>query len=158
MEGFLLTDDEGHATHVPLTYRGRALEGARQHLIGTMNHSVLGPRWVYDACGDPVWTATLASTIVTGGTEAEEWVDVGATHERREPQVRIKGSGTTGPVLPPAGTQRLSENESYATISCAFGELVVVRRVGVDPDCPQTLMATWDGQASGHVLAGLRLK
>ncbi len=38
---------------VPLSYRGYALAGAEEWLIGTMDHSVLGKRWVYDACADP---------------------------------------------------------------------------------------------------------
>ena len=158
MEGFLLTDTDGHTTHVPLTYRGRPLEGAQQHLIGTLEHSVLGARWVYDACGDPVWIAALASTIINAGTEAEEWLDVGVTLERREPQVRVKGSGKPGTVLPLMGAVHQREDAEFTTISGVFGELVVVRRVGAEPECRQTLTATWDGRARDVVLAGLRLR
>src|SRR5215470_16245454 len=40
--------------HLPATYREAALEGAEDYLMGTTEHSVLGRRWVYDACADPV--------------------------------------------------------------------------------------------------------
>ncbi|GAA6524656.1 aminoglycoside phosphotransferase [Intrasporangium sp. DVR] len=52
---------------VPLTYRGAPLEGAESALVGTMEHSVLGPRWVYDGPHDPVYVAGLVDTILSGG-------------------------------------------------------------------------------------------
>ncbi len=56
---------------VPLTYRGAPLEGAEHVLIGTMDHSVLGARWVYDGPHDPVFVAGLVDTILTGGQSDE---------------------------------------------------------------------------------------
>ena len=44
---------------VPLTYRGAPLAGLDHALVTTMEHSVLGPRWIYDACHDPVYAACL---------------------------------------------------------------------------------------------------
>lgn len=44
----------GRLLHAALTYRGGALDGADDHLVGTLEHSVLGTRWVYDATADPV--------------------------------------------------------------------------------------------------------
>jgi len=55
---------------VPLTYRAAPLSGAEDHLLGTMEHSVLGTRWVYDAPADPVFAATVAGVVRDGGTEA----------------------------------------------------------------------------------------
>src|SRR5690554_2036771 len=69
VETFILKTSSGTELHAPFTYRGAPLPGAEQHLIGTMDHSVLGPRWMYDATGDPVYAQTLATTILTGGTE-----------------------------------------------------------------------------------------
>jgi hypothetical protein len=54
IEAFLLQARDGSVFHVPLTYRGAPLAGAEEFLIGTAEHSVLGTRWVYDGCGDPV--------------------------------------------------------------------------------------------------------
>ena len=83
----------GPVLHVPLTYRAAPLEGAEDHLIGTTEHSVLGTRWVYDACGDPVWATALATAALTGGSQADEVV-VGADGEhRRRPTATVVGSG-----------------------------------------------------------------
>ncbi len=56
---------------VPLTYRSAPLAGADRALVGTMDHSVLGTRWVYDAPHDPAYVTELLRTIVTGDREAE---------------------------------------------------------------------------------------
>jgi trehalose synthase-fused probable maltokinase len=54
---------------VPLTYRGAPVDGLEHALVGTMEHSVLGTRWVYDACHDPVYATQLVSAI-QGGVRA----------------------------------------------------------------------------------------
>src|SRR6476661_2805675 len=62
IETLLLVDEGGPEPvvyQVPLTYRGAPLEGAQHALVGTMEHSVLGPRWVYDAPHDPVYAEQL---------------------------------------------------------------------------------------------------
>lgn len=38
--------------HLPLAYRPARVEGAEEHLLATMQHSVLGERFVYDGLGD----------------------------------------------------------------------------------------------------------
>ena len=156
MEGFLLTDVDGLTVHVPLTYRGAPLHAAQAHLLGTMEHSVLGTRWVYDGCADPVWATTLASTITTGGTQAEE-LFVGDDPEQREPSVTVRGSGTAGETVAASGPWTTIDNDTMSTVTSRTVELVVVRRVGTDPQCPQTLAATWDNGARSGLLAGLRL-
>jgi len=54
---------ESVAYLVPLTYRGAPLEGAEHALVGTMEHGVLGKRWVYDGCHDPALITELLSLI-----------------------------------------------------------------------------------------------
>lgn len=53
LEGFILRRD-GRILHVPVTCRGAPLPEAEESLVGTLDHSVLGERWVYDALGDPL--------------------------------------------------------------------------------------------------------
>jgi hypothetical protein len=48
---------------VPLTYRPRAIAGAGGGLIGTAEHGVLGPRWIYDGAHDPVLVTQLIALI-----------------------------------------------------------------------------------------------
>ncbi len=66
IEFMAVTDTSGaHAVTylVPCTYRGAPLAGADHALIGTLQHGVLGKRWVYDGCHDPVLVAQLLALI-----------------------------------------------------------------------------------------------
>ena len=59
----LLVRRAGEVFHLPVTYRGAPLDGAGAYLLTTMEHSVLGRRWVYDAAGDPVALACYAAAL-----------------------------------------------------------------------------------------------
>jgi hypothetical protein len=59
----LLVRRAGEVFHLPLTYRAAPLGGAEAHLVTTMEHTVLGPRWVYDAAGDPVALGCYAAAL-----------------------------------------------------------------------------------------------
>ncbi|MFG1805022.1 1,4-alpha-glucan branching protein [Streptomyces sp. NPDC049040] len=66
IEFMVATDTSGPertAYLVPLTYRAAPLEGAEQALVGTMQHGVLGQRWAYDGCHDPVLVTELLALI-----------------------------------------------------------------------------------------------
>ncbi|MFI1417287.1 1,4-alpha-glucan branching protein [Streptomyces sp. NPDC020731] len=65
------TSGSGPASYlVPLTYRGAPLDGAEHALVGTTEHGVLGRRWVYDGCHDPVAVAELAA-LIEGRAQAQ---------------------------------------------------------------------------------------
>jgi hypothetical protein len=74
IETFLLGRPDGTMFHVPMTYRGAPAPGLDTALVGTMEHSVLGDRWVYDAAADPVYLAVLEEVIRSGGEQAEQVV------------------------------------------------------------------------------------
>ena len=93
IETLLVRTADGPVLQVPMTYRGQPLPDGEPHLIGTMEHSVLGSRWVYDACGDPVYAAALAATVLRGGTGAEELLEADGGPQRRAPSVAVTGSG-----------------------------------------------------------------
>jgi maltokinase len=66
VETLLVADESGVEPvvyQVPLTYRGEPLGSADHALVGTMEHSVLGRRWVYDAPHDPVYAAQLLELL-----------------------------------------------------------------------------------------------
>lgn len=97
IEGFLL-DVAGTPVHLLLSYRGAELAGADDYLVGTTEHSVLGKRWIYDGCVDPVAVRVLVRAVLSGGTEAELVLVKGEEEiGRREPTVRVKGSGSEDP-------------------------------------------------------------
>lgn len=70
---------------VPMTFRGAPLDGARQALIGTSEHGVLGPRWIYDGPADPIFTAQLGAllrgTVVPQAQNMSDTVDAAVTVE-----------------------------------------------------------------------------
>lgn len=69
IETWLLRDEAGPAPvvyQVPLTYRGAPAPELEHALLAQVEHSELGPRWVYDACHDPVGARALLAAIVTG--------------------------------------------------------------------------------------------
>ncbi|RLV01261.1 1,4-alpha-glucan branching protein [Streptomyces griseocarneus] len=73
IEFMVMTDvagDEPVGYLFPLTYRGAPLEGAEEALVGTMEHGVLGGRWVYDGCHDPVLVAELIA-LIEGRAQAQ---------------------------------------------------------------------------------------
>ncbi len=83
---FVTSDDVLY--QVPLTYRDAPLEGAEAALLGTMEHSVLGTRWTYDALSDPVYIAELLRTIVEA--------DTGAPVSSGAQVMLVRGSGAAG--------------------------------------------------------------
>lgn len=94
VETLLIAAPDGAVFQVPVTYRGAPLEGGEAALIGTMEHSVLGSRWVYDGLGDPVYLATLTHTVRTGGQQAEVFIEIDGEMLQREPTARVQGSGS----------------------------------------------------------------
>jgi hypothetical protein len=73
IEFMVVRDDaarEVTAYLVPMTYRGVPLAGADPALIGTAEHGVLGPRWIYDGIQDPVLMAQLAE-LIQGRAQAQ---------------------------------------------------------------------------------------
>lgn len=85
IETLVLLDESGATPivyQVPLTYRGAPLEGGAGALIGEMDHSVLGHRWVYDAPHDPVYVEQLLA-LLRGRATAQH----GSVSDTPEPDV-----------------------------------------------------------------------
>ncbi|MBI4901439.1 MAG: hypothetical protein HY829_13310 [Actinobacteria bacterium] len=104
----MLVTSGGVLYQMPLTYRNEPLDGAEKALIGTMEHSVLGTRWTYDALSDPVYAAELIRTIVEA--------DTGATVSSGAPVTQVRGSGAEGVELV-AGERRGDDVLAYGPYS-----------------------------------------
>ena len=133
----ILVRSVGVTYQVPLTYRDEALEEADDSLIGTLEHSVLGTRYVYDAVGDPVYMVELMRVIHEGDTEADL--------SRGEKSMTVEGSSIV-PVSNAAG-------ESMRVVRVLDGKHVPGARTPLG-----TLTGTWtaDGAQVEQVLAVLR--
>ncbi len=121
IETLLVRAGDGPVLQCPLTYRDAPLDGAEQWLLGTSEHSVLGRRWIYDGCGDPVYAAVLATTILAGGTQAEEFVQGDNGPVRRDPDMYVTGSG-----------QQADFATEITPVTVADGDPVLVRTGAVE--------------------------
>jgi hypothetical protein len=167
VETLIVRAGAGAVLQVPLTYRAGPADGQEDHLIGTLQHSVLGRRWVYDGCGDPVYVSALAAAL-DGGSQAAEFVDVDGRLEPREPTAHVVASGpSVGQGLGSApsgnGGHQVTDGERSTVVRTGPFELLVVRaldvRGGAAPDLGpagrRVLTGTWGGQREPVVLAEL---
>ena len=90
VEAFVVRRGE-ETKHVVFTYRGAPLEGDEARLVSTMEHSELGPRWVYDGTTDPVALDCFGRAIRGEQDPAvlELWEE-GHLVGTREPSVQLR--------------------------------------------------------------------
>ncbi|QSR26649.1 hypothetical protein CFH99_13535 [Nocardioides aromaticivorans] len=132
VEGFLVRRDD-LLQHVLFSYRGAILAEDGARLVGTMEHSELGPRWIYDGATDPVAVACVRRAILGEQAQAvlELWED-GRLVGTREPAVRVSpvagdaAGSTAGGTGDPAGVVHVLREPEEAASGPA-------------------LLATWDG-------------
>jgi hypothetical protein len=144
-----------------MTYHGRELPGAEGRLIGTSQHGVLGPRWIYDGIRDPVLVAQLVA-LLQGEVEAQAQ----SVSHTPDPTVTVQPT-VSGPLSvissvvitdEPSGTSLLVDTASPDGLPA--GELAVrIRRI-LRPDAAETgdpcLSASWqqpDGSRARGTLA-----
>lgn len=137
MESFLLSDGS-RTYHVPVTYRGAELADAEGALIGTLDHSVLGHRWVYDALADPVYVTEVRRVISQRDTAADHLQKEDGTVTPSP--VNIRGGGDGFRAKPDAELQviRVLSEENDAE---ADGPLI---------GSPGTLSGTWQDEDGSH--------
>lgn len=155
VETLLVRAAEGPILQVPVTYRDAPLQAADAWLIGTMDHSVLGKRWVYDGVGDPVYLLTAATAAITGGRQAEMFIEIDGEMVRREPTALVAGSVVEGSALPtlPAVEEISVRHEAGTTVVDTGLLHIVISRVLDGTDLPTgsdsaegVLSGTWAGQ------------
>lgn len=109
IETLILLDTAGPEPvvyQVPLTYRDAPVEGLEHALVGTMEHGVLGTRWVYDAPHDPVYAAQVLA-LLQGRVQAESSARSDAVDDRfvGEPAATWQGEVTVTTAKVLAGEQ-----------------------------------------------------
>ncbi|MER6071665.1 1,4-alpha-glucan branching protein [Streptomyces sp. NPDC001817] len=132
---------------VPLTYRGAPLEGAEHGLVGTLEHGVLGKRWVYDGCHDPVLVAELLS-LIEGRVRAQAQSIDGVP----DPEVIRSYSGA--PFAPGGYGPEPADDKEGTRLPAPHGTVLHVHRVLTPvPEDPQNPPLRPEG-AIGHVARG----
>jgi len=156
VETILWRTDDGALLQTPLTYRAGPLAGAEAHLITTTQHSVLGERWVYDGCGDPVWATTLATTIATGGRQSQMYFEDGGERVEIPARMQVVGSGDHPSGLAVASLDETTDDGDVTTVRADGVEIALARVVGAPLGEGLQLSGTVaDGESA--VLAVLRL-
>jgi hypothetical protein len=171
IETLLIQSGDAPVVQVPLTYRAAPLAGGEQWLIGTMHHSVLGERWVYDASGDPVYASALATAILIGSSEAAQYYEVDGRREAVPSTARVVGSGTVDAQVDPIRSLEVENGPVTTVVRAGVITLTILRTpttasglpTGQAPHEPTpaptgtatvaTLTATWDGHPQPVVLA-----
>jgi hypothetical protein len=92
LEFHFVRDADSTVYQVPVSYRGAALDDAEHGRIGTMEHGVLGTRWVYDGAHDPVLVAQLIA-LASGATEAQDQHQ----SDTADPTVSVEWTGSSAP-------------------------------------------------------------
>lgn len=140
------------AYHAPMTYRAAPLDGAEDALIGTMEHGVLGRRWVYDATRDPVFADRVAALLRGDAGPAS-----GSVSDAPDPTVLVSPlDGAAG-----AAEGFTASDDADGTIVRIGAMAVRVHRVLVpvagEAVSPGQVSATWrlpgDTQARGIFLS-----
>jgi hypothetical protein len=131
VETILWRTQDGTVLQVPFSYRGAPLPGAEQHLVGTTDHSALGPRWVYDGCADPVWAATVTAAILTGGTQAQMVIDRDGQRFDVPARIPVRGSGAAGTPVPAIeSVGSVSDDGPVTTVVAGSVTISLARVVG----------------------------
>lgn len=156
IETHLVQSGDGPILQIPMTYRAAPLAGAEEWLIGTMEHTVLGDRWVYDGCADPIYAAAIATVILGGGKEAELVREENGVRQVIEPSVRVVGSGSSEDVGS-VGLVDVRDQDGSTLVVTSVADIEVLRVLG-DAFAlgGETLIGTWSGRELPVLLAVAR--
>ncbi|WP_405938019.1 1,4-alpha-glucan branching protein [Streptomyces sp. NBC_00726] len=137
IEFMVVTDTSGADPvpyFVPLTYRGAPLGGAEDAFVGMTTHGVLGKRWVYDGCHDPVLVAQLFA-LLDGRAEPQAQ----SLTDTPDPTITHSHTGTPFPLATPRATDT-PEGTDLPTTGTTLHVNRVLRPAADTPD-----------DATGHV-------
>jgi hypothetical protein len=107
---------------LPLTYREAPLDGLEPWLVTTMDHSVLGKRWIYDGVGDPVLVTAFVTAIVGGRPSAGLEFATDGEHRTADTLIRAQGTGAGSA---PSGVELIDvqRSGSDSTVHTSCGDL-----------------------------------
>ncbi|MEV4743247.1 1,4-alpha-glucan branching protein [Streptomyces sp. NPDC049555] len=137
---------------VPLTYRGAPLPDAGHALVGTLHHGVLGQRWVYDGCHDPVLTTQLLA-LVEGRVQAQaQSISDTLDHD-------VTRSFTGQDPAPAGFTTTAADDRDGTSVSTSYGASLRLHRVlQPGPEAPLPEGATGHVAGSWEAADGTRVR
>lgn len=135
-----------HLYQVPLTYRSESLADSDEGLIGLMEHSTLGARYVYDGLADSCFVSVLAGVAAIGYGQALGFANHDGQFLAIPDEMLLRGSGMIGPKVRVDGFRRTPGGVESETFRNGVIELTFYRRLRERPQRSGTLSATWAGQ------------
>ena len=148
MEVHIVRTPDGSVLQVPLVYRPEPLEDAEEdELITTMEHSVLGTRYVYLGMSDPVFAEALDVTISEERSGAEQFLVDGDTQTPiTEGLADVTGTGEIE-------LEEEEDDENLIGVLELFAELDLEGLSEEEANQPGQLIGTWEGQDTPVLLA-----
>ena len=148
MEVHIVRTPDGSVLQVPLVYRPEPLEDAEEdELITTMEHSVLGTRYVYLGMSDPVFAEALDVTISEERSGAEQFLVDGDTQTPiTEGLATVTGTGEIE-------LEEEEDDENLIGVLELFAELDLGGLSQEEAAQPGQLIGTWEGQDTPVLLA-----
>lgn len=148
MEVHIVRTPDGSVLQVPLVYRPEPLEDAEEdELITTMEHSVLGTRYVYLGMSDPVFAEALDVTISEERGGAEQFLVDGDTQTPiAEGLADVIGTGEIE-------LEEEEDDENLIGVLELFAELDLDGLSEEEANQPGQLIGTWEGQDTPVLLA-----
>ena len=148
MEVHIVRTPDGSVLQVPLVYRPEPLEDAEEdELITTMEHSVLGTRYVYLGMSDPVFAEALDVTISEERSGAEQFLVDGDTQTPiTEGLADVIGTGEIE-------LEEEEDDENLIGVLELFAELDLEGLSEEEANQPGQLIGTWEGQDTPVLLA-----
>ena len=140
---------------VSLTYRDQPAPEAQQALIGEMQHTALGNRWVYDGLDDPRYITMLAAVALTGQGEALGMITYDGDWHIPPTHVRIGGGGWTQERVSVDGFAVVNDRVHTVESRNKRFQLRFHRLPTPGTQPALGLTTTWDNQAGPVVLAEL---
>jgi hypothetical protein len=133
--------------HVPLTYRGKPLDGADGALVGTTEHGVLGTRWVYDGTRDPVFVKQLVA-LIQGTAEPQ------AQSQSDTPDLTVRTRAASPATLEPGGFS-VADGSDGTRLTVDVGDagqlsVRVTRVLGAEPDPDASTVASGLGYVTAQ--------
>lgn len=141
---------------VPLTYRDTPLAGADDALVGTLEHSVLGTRYLYDGLRDDCYLMSLAAVAMTGQGHALGMAEFDGRWYAAPEMIDLDGGGWTGGSVAVDRFEQTSDIDHTVSFANDRFDLIVHRQPQPGSRPPIGLTATWETAPEPVVVAEVR--
>ncbi|MEZ5342632.1 MAG: hypothetical protein R2706_14645 [Acidimicrobiales bacterium] len=119
-----------------------------------MEHSVLGDRWIYNACSDPVYVAELVRTIIEGDASVEAFVETADGMVPRPATAPADGTGAVDLTVPLIESVTATTTDEGTRVTAGSIEVLIRHDLREFMTDRPALIARW-GQGQQAVVAVL---